>query len=131
VADGASISCPYPPCINPLARPIPQLGAVDQFQSAGASFYNGMTVSLRKRMSKGMDFRLAYTGRTRSTTDRMLPRQQRSTVQNPFAPKLEKASSVTDQRQRLSISGIEEPNPFAGDRKSWRRCSTTGKSRGS
>ena len=113
----ASISCPYPPCINPLARPIPQLGAVDQFQSAGASFYNGMTVSLRKRMSKGMDFRLAYTWAHAIDNGQDAPTTATSTVQNPFAPKLEKASSVTDQRQRLSISGIEEPNPFAGGQK--------------
>ena len=56
-----SISCPYPPCINTLDRPISQLGAIDQFESAASSVYNGMTVSLHKRMSGGMYFRLAYT----------------------------------------------------------------------
>jgi hypothetical protein len=56
-----SISCPYPPCINALQRPILQLGAIDQFESAGSSMYNGMTVSLRKRMSSGLYFNLAYT----------------------------------------------------------------------
>jgi len=114
----ASISCPYPPCINTLDRPIPQLGAVDQYQSAGASFYNGMTVSLRKRMSKGMDFRLAYTWAHAIDNGQDAPTTATSTVQNPFAaPKSEKASSVTDQRQRLTIAAIEEPNPFAGGQK--------------
>ena len=56
-----SISCPYPPCINALERPISQLGAIDQFESAASSVYHGMTVSLHKRMSGGMYFRLAYT----------------------------------------------------------------------
>jgi hypothetical protein len=27
----ASISCPFPPCINPISRPIPQLGAITVF----------------------------------------------------------------------------------------------------
>jgi hypothetical protein len=112
-----SISCPYPPCINPLVRPIPKLGAVNQYQSVGASYYNGMTVSLRKRMSKGMDFRLAYTWAHAIDNGQDALTTTQSTVQNPFAPKLEKASSVTDQRQRLSISAIEEPNPFAGGQK--------------
>jgi len=112
-----SISCPYPPCINPLVRPIPQLGAVNQYQSVGASFYNGMTVSLRKRMSKGTDFRLAYTWAHAIDNGQDALTTTESTVQNPFAPKLEKASSVTDQRQRLSIAAIEEPNPFAAGQK--------------
>jgi hypothetical protein len=40
-----------------------------------------------------------------------------STVQNSYSRKSEQASSVTDQRQRLSISNIEEPNPFADGQK--------------
>jgi hypothetical protein len=112
-----SISCPYPPCINTLDRPISQLGAIDEFQSAASSVYNGMTVSLHKRMSGGMYFRLAYTwahaidyGQDALTTGA-------SAVQNSYSTKSEKASSVTDQRQRLSIAAIEEPNPFAAGQK--------------
>ena len=30
-----SLTCPFPPCINPLARPIPQLGAIDVFRERG------------------------------------------------------------------------------------------------
>lgn len=56
-----SLSCPFPPCINPLARPIPQLGAINQFDSAASSVYNGVTFSLRRRMTGGLYFRLAYT----------------------------------------------------------------------
>ncbi|MDP9159809.1 MAG: TonB-dependent receptor, partial [Acidobacteriota bacterium] len=33
----ASISCPFPPCINPVSRPIPQLGAITVFESAASS----------------------------------------------------------------------------------------------
>ena len=65
-----SISCPYPPCINALQRPISQLGAIDQFESAGSSVYNGLTVSLRKRMSGGCISTWRTPGRTPSTTGR-------------------------------------------------------------
>ncbi len=65
-----SISCPYPPCINTLNRPIPQLGAIDQFESAASSVYNGMTVSLRRRMSGGLISTWHIPGRTRSTVVR-------------------------------------------------------------
>ena len=113
-----SISCPYPPCINPLNRPIAQLGAIDQFEGAASSFYHGMTVSLRKRMSGGIDFRLAYTwAHAIDNGQDALVAGQPSTVQNSFSARSEKASSVTDQRQRLTISAIEEPNPFAQEQK--------------
>jgi hypothetical protein len=110
-----SIGCPYPPCINTLDRPISQLGAIDQFESAASSVYNGMTVSLHKRMSGGMYFRLAYTwAHAIDSGQDALVAGSPATVQNSYSTKSERASSVTDQRQRLSISAIEEPNPFAG-----------------
>ncbi len=36
-----SISCPFPPCINTVNRPLSQLGAIDQFESASSSVYHG------------------------------------------------------------------------------------------
>jgi hypothetical protein len=56
-----SMTCPYPPCINPLARPITQLGAINEFDSAASSTYHGATISLRRRMTSGFYFCLAYT----------------------------------------------------------------------
>jgi Carboxypeptidase regulatory-like domain len=113
-----SVSCPYPPCINTLDRPISQLGAIDQFESAASSVYNGMTVSLHKRMSSGVYFRLAYTwAHAIDDGQDALVAGAPSTVQNSYSTKSEKASSVTDQRQRLSISAIEEPAPFAAGQK--------------
>jgi TonB dependent receptor len=113
-----SISCPFPPCLNTLDRPITQLGAIDQFESAASSFYNGMTVSLHKRMSTGMYFRLAYTwAHAIDDGQDALVAGQPATVQNSYSTKSERASSVTDQRQRLTISAIKEPNPFAAGQK--------------
>jgi hypothetical protein len=113
-----SISCPYPPCINPLQRPISQLGAIDQFESAATSLYNGLTVSLRKRMSGGMYFNLGYTwARAIDNGQDALMAGQPVTVQNSYSTKSERGPSVTDQRNRLTISAIEEPHPFAAGQK--------------
>jgi Carboxypeptidase regulatory-like domain/TonB dependent receptor len=108
-----SISCPFPPCINTLNRPITQLGAIDQFESGASSIYHGMTVSVNKRMSGGVYFRLAYTwAHAIDYGQDALVAGQPATVQNSYSTKSEKASSVTDQRQRLTLSAIEEPHPF-------------------
>jgi hypothetical protein len=108
-----SISCPFPPCINTLNRPIAQLGAIDQFESAASSIYHGMTVSVNKRMSGGVYFRLAYTwAHAIDYGQDALIAGQPATVQNSYSTKSEKASSVTDQRQRLTLSVMEEPHPF-------------------
>ena len=113
-----SISCPYPPCINTLQRPISQLGAIDQFESAATSLYNGLTVSLRKRMSGGMYLNLGYTwARAIDNGQDALVAGQPVTVQNSYSTKNERGPSVTDQRNRLTISAIEEPHPFAPGQK--------------
>src|SRR5262249_48049112 len=57
----ASLTCPFPPCIDPLQRPIASLGAIDLFESAAASTYHGFTLSARRRMTSGVYFHLAYT----------------------------------------------------------------------
>ncbi len=56
-----SMTCPFLPCINPLARPNTALGAINQFESAASSVYHGATLSIRRRMTDGLYFRLAYT----------------------------------------------------------------------
>jgi hypothetical protein len=113
-----SVSCPFPPCINTVNRPISQLGAINQFESASSSVYHGMTVSLHKRMAGGVYFRLAYTwAHAIDSGQDALVAGAPATVQNSYSTKSERASSVTDQRQRLTISAIEEPNPFEAGQK--------------
>jgi hypothetical protein len=111
-----SISCPYPPCINTLDRPISQLGAIDQFESAATSVYQRHDGLAAQADVGGCISGWHIPGRTRSTTDRTRWWRGPATVQNSYA-KSERASSVTDQRQRLTISAIEEPNPFAAGQK--------------
>jgi carboxypeptidase family protein/TonB-dependent receptor-like protein len=108
-----SFTCPFPPCINPLARPIPQLGAIDVFESAASSVYNGATLSIRRQMTSGVYFRLAYTyAHAIDDGQDALVAGQPALVQNSYAPNAERGNSVTDQRQRLVFSWIAEPKPF-------------------
>ncbi len=111
-----SLTCPFPPCINPLARPIPQLGAIDVFQSAASSFYHGMTIALNRRTHSGLYFRLAYTyAHAEDDGQDALVAGQPATVQNSYAPNSEKGNSVTDQRHRLVAAWAADLRPFARD----------------
>ena len=108
-----SLTCPFPPCINPLARPIPQLGAIDEFDSAAGSVYNGATLSIRRRMSHGMYFRLAYTyAHAVDDGQDALVAGKPATVQNSYNTSAERGPSVTDQRSRLVFSWIADPKFF-------------------
>jgi hypothetical protein len=108
-----TLTCPFPPCINPLARPIPQLGAINVFESAASSVYHGMTVSVRRRMTSGLYFRLAYTfARAIDDGQDALVAGRPVTVQNSYSTRAERGPSVTDQRHRFVFSWIAEPKPF-------------------
>src|SRR5579872_5487944 len=108
-----SFTCPFPPCINPLARPIPQLGAIDVFESAASSVYNGGTLSIRRQMTSGMYFRLAYTyAHAIDDGQDALVAGRPAVVQNSYNTAAERGNSVTDQRQRVVFSWIAEPHPF-------------------
>jgi hypothetical protein len=96
-----------------VVRPISQLSAINQFESVANSIYHGMTVSLRRRMTKGFYFRLAYTGaHAIDDAQDALVAGRPVTVQNSFATASERGPSVTDQRNRLSVAWIAEPRPF-------------------
>jgi hypothetical protein len=108
-----SLTCPWPPCINPLGRPIAQLGAIDEFQSAASSLYNGATLSINRRVTHGTYLRLSYTyARAMDDGQDALVAGQPATVQNSYAPSAEHGPSVTDQRHRLVAAFSVEPHPF-------------------
>src|SRR5271157_2380809 len=108
-----SLTCPWPPCINPLGRPIAQLGAIDEFQSAASSYYNGATLSLNRRVAHGTYLRLSYTyARAIDDGQDALVAGQPATVQNSYEPNTERGPSVTDQRQRAVAAVSAEPHPF-------------------
>jgi Carboxypeptidase regulatory-like domain/TonB dependent receptor len=108
-----SLTCPWPPCINPLGRPIAQLGAIDEFQSAASSYYNGATLSINRRVARGSYLRLSYTyAHAIDDGQDALVAGQPATVQNSYVPSAERGPSVTDQRQRLVAAFSLEPHPF-------------------
>jgi len=108
-----TLSCPFPPCINPVWRPVPELGAVNQFESAGSSVYHGLTLSIRRRMTSGLYFRLGYTwAHAVDDGQDALVAGRPATVQNSYSTSSERGPSTTDQRHRLAFSWIAEPRPF-------------------
>jgi hypothetical protein len=108
-----SLTCPFPPCINPLGRPIAQLGSIDEFQSAASSVYNGATVSINRRMAHGTYLRLSYTyARAIDDGQDALVAGEPATVQNAYNPNAERGPSVTDQRNRFEAAFSVEPRPF-------------------
>ncbi len=111
-----TLNCPFPPCINPLARPLPQLGAIDVFESAASSVYHGATLSVRRRMSHGLYFMLSYTfAHAIDDGQDALVAGRPATVQNSYAPNSERGTSTTDQRQRFAFSWVVLPRPFHRD----------------
>jgi hypothetical protein len=111
----SSLTCPFPPCINPLARPIPQLGAIDVYESEASSVYHGATVSLHRQMTHGLYFRLGYTfAHAMDDGQDALVAGRPSTVQNSYAPTSERANSVIDQRNRFVVSWMYEPRTLNG-----------------
>ena len=108
-----SLTCPFPPCINPLGRPIAQLGAIDEFQSAASSYYNGVTVALNRRVARGTYVRFSgtYAHAIDDGQDALVAGQP-ATVQNAYVPSAERGPSVTDQRYRIVAAVSAEPRPF-------------------
>ncbi len=108
-----TLDCPFPPCINPLGRPIAQLGAINEFQSAASSYYNGATLSINRRVARGTYLRLAYTyAHAIDDGQDALVAGQPATVQNSYVPSAERGPSVTDQRHRLVVGFSADPRPF-------------------
>ena len=108
-----SLACPYPPCVNPLARPIPSLGSINEYESEASSVYNGLTMSLYRRMTHGFYFRMSYTwAHAIDDGQDALVAGRPATVQNTYSASSERGPSVTDQRNRIAFSWVALPQPF-------------------
>jgi len=108
-----SLTCAWPPCINPLGRPIAQLGAIDEFQSAASSYYSGATLSINRRVARGTYVRLSYTyAQAIDDGQDALVAGEPATVQNSYNPSAERGPSTTDQRQRLVAAFSADLRPF-------------------
>lgn len=107
-----SLTCPFPPCVNDLARPISQLGAIDEFDSVAESKYTGVTLSAKRRMTDGIYFRLAYTWAQAFDDGQDALLTTTNQVQTSNSTASERGRSVTDQRHRLALAWTAEANPF-------------------
>jgi carboxypeptidase family protein/TonB-dependent receptor-like protein len=109
-----TLTCPFPPCINPLDRPIPRIGAIKVFETGASSVYHGGTFSLSKRMSHGWYLRVAHTwANAVDDTQDALVAGSPVTVQNAYNTAAERGRSVTDQRHRFVAAWIWEPRLHA------------------
>ena len=111
-----SATCSAPPCLAPIARPYARLGPVTVFESAGLSQYHGFTLSARRRMSRGLSWRVAYTwAHAMDNGQDALVAGRPATVENSYSPQAEWGEGVTDQRHRFVAGWVLEPKPFHRD----------------
>jgi hypothetical protein len=123
-----SLTCPFPPCISPLARPIPQLGSINVFESASSSVYNGGTLSIRRRMTSGIYFMLSYTfAHAVDDGQDALVAGRPARVQNSYAPNSERALASPISATVSHFLTCLPPNLFTATMSGWRGCSITGK----
>ena len=105
-----STTCPYPPCLNPIRRPDPRLGAINSYQSESSSLYSGVTFSLKRQMSHGMYFQVGYTlAKASDNGPDALVVGRSGNVQNAYATSLEWGRSVNDERNRFVAAWVAEP----------------------
>jgi hypothetical protein len=108
-----TVDCPYPPCINDIQRPIARLGTINSFESESSSVYNGLTVSLKRQVNRGLFLRIGYTlAKAVDEGQDALVVGRPGNVQNSYAVNLERGLSVTDQRHRFVASGVFQPRRF-------------------
>ena len=82
-------------------------------QSAASSYYNGATLSINRRVTRGSYLRISFTyAHAIDDGQDALVAGQPATVQNSYVPSAERGPSVTDQRDRLVAAFSTEPHPF-------------------
>ncbi|HET9695262.1 MAG TPA: hypothetical protein VFP40_00265, partial [Terriglobales bacterium] len=107
-----TLDCPFPPCAGDVQRPISQIGAINVFESAATSVYHGATVSLQRKMTRGLYFRVGYTwGQAIDDGQDALVAGRPATVQNSYSPS-ERSWSSVDQRQRWVAAWTYQPRLF-------------------
>ena len=123
VADeGLNGYCPASVCTNgfpglPTASPNSALGTVIQYLSAGSSNYNGLTISLQRRLAAGLSFNLNYTwshalddvsngGVANEPFGILVTDPSVTVLQNPFSVRGNRGSSDYDVRHYLSAAFV-------------------------
>lgn len=106
------------PTAQQLGRPVfspariqPAYDAVNQFQTTASSNYNGGTFTLNRQFDEQFELMAGYTF-SKTIDDASYDAEQ---PQNPYAPGQERALSLEDQRQRLTVSGLWVLGPDLDD----------------
>lgn len=95
-----------------LGRPDPRFANVSRFESAGDSYYDGLTVSFNRRAGRWASVRAAYTlSKSIDTAGNFFF----SSPQNNFDIRDERGLSDNDQRHRFTVSGSLESPASSGD----------------
>lgn len=85
-----------------LGRPDPNWGNISRFEGSGNSYYDGLVMSLNRRVTSWSTVRVSYTlSKTIDDAGNFFF----STAQNNFNLRDEKGLSDNDQRHRLVVSG--------------------------
>jgi len=93
------------------ARLNPAYDAINQFSMSANSSYNGTTVTLNRQFQDDLQIMVGYT-HSKTIDDASYDLEQ---PQNPYALANERALSLQDQRNRLTLSGLWLIGPDLGD----------------
>jgi hypothetical protein len=89
----------------------PAYDAINQFTTSANSTYNGATVTLNRQFTDDFQLLAGYTY-SKTIDDASYDTEQ---PQNPFDRRAERALSLEDQRQRVTLSGLWLIGPDLGD----------------
>jgi hypothetical protein len=111
-----SLDCGFPPCVAPLDRPISQVGEINVYETVASSVYHGVTISINRRLSKQLQFRLGYTwAEAIDDGQDTVAAGSPANVQNSYAPGDERSLSSINQRHRFVSAVMWEPRSFFPD----------------
>ena len=92
--------------------PVP-FGDMSPNLTTGTSGYNGLSVNLKKRFTKGYEFLVSYTW-AHAIDDSTDVVSTSDSPQSNFAPNAERSVSTFDQRHRLVLSGVYNTGHIGG-----------------
>lgn len=114
-ATSLGVSNPTPQQLGSLvfspSRLNPTYDAINQFATSANSSYNGATVTLNRQFQDDLQIMVGYTY-SKTIDDASYDLDQ---PQNPYALPAERALSLQDQRNRLTLSGLWLIGPDLGD----------------
>lgn len=105
-------------------RANPQFNDIYQVEDSSSSTYNGLTISLNRRMANDLEFLGSYTLSKTFDDASDFPEQP----QNPFNLRAERALSLQHQQQRFVFDALwdlpigpdeDDPHPATGQNASW------------